>query len=70
MNNSNNVYFNILKNKDTQKELKLILKPLFEVIIENISIYLYIFIFFILINFLLHLGILIILMRYVKINNK
>lgn len=70
MNNFNKQCINILKNKDVQKEMKEIFKPIIAVIIENISIYLFIFIFFILVSFLMHLGILIILVRYLKSNNK
>ena len=69
MDNFSKQCINILKNKEIQKEIKIILKPIMAVILENISIYLFIFIFFILISFLMHLGILIILIRYLKINN-
>ena len=58
----------LLKNKEIQKEMKQIFRPIIELIIENISIYLFVFIFFILVGFLLHLGILIILIRYIKSN--
>ena len=67
MNNFNKHCIDILKSKEIQKEIKLISKPIIDVILENISIYLFIFIFFILISFLMNLGILIILMRYLKI---
>ena len=50
--------------------MKEIFKPIIDVILENISIYLFIFIFFILMSFLMHLGILIILVRYLKLNSK
>ena len=68
MNNFNKNCIDLLKNKEIQKEMKQIFRPIIELIIENISIYLFIFIFFILIGFLLHLGILIILIRYIKSN--
>ena len=70
MNNFNKQCIDILKSKGIQKEMKEIFKPIIDVIIENISIYLFIFIFFILISFLMHLGILIILVRYLKLNSK
>ena len=68
MDNFNKQCINILKSKEVQKEMKIIFKPIIAVIIENISVYLFIFIFFILISFLMHLGILIILVRYLKLN--
>lgn len=70
MDNFNNICLENFKNKEFQKQLKLLLTPLIELINSNISIYLYIFVFFILINFLLNLGILIILMRYIKLYKK
>ena len=70
MDNFNKQCINILKSKEVQKEMKIIFKPIIAVILENISIYLFIFIFFILISFLMHLGILIILVRYLKIIDK
>jgi len=70
MNNFNKQCIDILKSKEIQKEMKEIFKPIIDVIIENISIYLFSFIFFILISFLMHLGILIILVRYLKLNSK
>ena len=69
MDNFSKQCINILKSKEVQQEMKIIFKPIIAVILENISIYLFIFIFFILISFLMHLGILIILIRYLKINN-
>jgi hypothetical protein len=70
MNNFNKQCIDILKSKEIQKEMKEIFKPIIDVILENISIYLFIFIFFILMSFLMHLGILIILVRYLKLNSK
>jgi len=70
MNNFNKQCIDILKSKEIQKEMKEIFKPIIDVILENISIYLFSFIFFILISFLMHLGILIILVRYLKLNSK
>lgn len=56
----------LLKTEDVKNELKSIFSPVVEFILEEISLYLYLFIFFILVSFILHLGILIILLR----NNK
>jgi hypothetical protein len=56
----------ILKREDIKNEIKSILSPVIEFILEEISLYLYLFIFFILVSFILHLGILMILLR----NNK
>lgn len=67
MNNFNKYCIDILKSQEVQKEIKLIFKPIISIILENISIYLFIFIFFVLISFLMHLGILIILVRHFKL---
>lgn len=56
-----------LNSKEFKQELNNFLKPILEYIFKEISIYLFFFIFFILISFFLHLGILILLIRY---NNK
>jgi len=56
----------ILKREDIKDEIKTIFYPVVEFILQEISLYLYLFIFFILLSFILHLGILIILLR----NNK
>jgi hypothetical protein len=56
----------VLKQDDIKNEIKSIFSPIVNFILEEISIYLYLFIFFILVSFILHLGILIILLR----NNK
>ena len=53
-----------MKSEQTKKELKNLLKPFFEYLFKELSIYLYFFIFFIFISFLLHLGVLILLIRY------
>jgi hypothetical protein len=55
-----------LKREDIKDEIKTIFTPVVEFILQEISLYLYLFIFFILVSFILHLGILIILLR----NNK
>ena len=58
---------NTLHSKEFKKEINNFLKPILEYIFKEISIYLFFFIFFILVSFLLHLGVLVLLIRY---NNK
>ena len=55
---------NLLKSEEFKKELKEMLKPLFDYFLKEISVYLLFFVFFILTSFLLHLGVLILLIRY------
>ena len=55
-----------IKSKEFKEELKCFLKPILESIFKEISIYIFFFIFFILSSFLLHLGVLILLIRYNK----
>jgi hypothetical protein len=57
-----------LRSEEINNELKNIIKPCLEYIFKEISIYLYFFIFFIFTSFILHLGVLILLIRYIKIN--
>ncbi len=54
---------NVLKRDDVKAELKLLLTPLVEIIISNIYPYIYISLVFVIISFLLHLGIFILLIR-------
>ena len=54
---------NILKRDDVKAELKLLLTPVIEVIIGNIYPYIYLSMIFVIISFLLHLGIFILLIR-------
>ena len=64
---------NFIKSEKFKIELKEITKPLFEYFLNEIGLYLYFFIFFILTSFILHLGIFIILIKYIlkdNINNK
>ena len=56
----------ILSSEDFKDNIKLIIKPMFQELLNEISIYLFFFVFFILSSFLLHLGILILLIRYNK----
>ena len=55
-----------LKSQEFKKELKEILKPIFDYFFKEISKYLFFFSFFVLSSFLLHLGVLILLIRYNK----
>ena len=61
---------NFLKTEQAKKEIKNIIKPIFEYLFKELSIYFYFFIFFIFVGFILHLGILILLIRYNKNMNK
>ena len=54
----------ILDSKEFKNEFKNFLKKILDYIFEEISIYLFFFVFFILSSFLLHLGVLILLIRY------
>ena len=56
----------LLKSEEIKQEIKEIIKPLRSYILKEISIYLIFFIFFILLSFFLHLGILVLLIRYNK----
>tara|TARA_B110001450_G_scaffold110795_3_gene104585 strand:+ start:9640 stop:9843 length:204 start_codon:yes stop_codon:yes gene_type:complete len=61
---------NFLKSEQMKKELKDIIKPILEYLFKELSIYLFFFIFFIFTSFLLHLGILVLLIRYNNNINK
>lgn len=56
----------LLSSEDFKNNIKLVIKPMFQELLNEISIYLFFFVFFILSSFLLHLGILILLIRYNK----
>uniref|UniRef100_A0A6C0H453 Uncharacterized protein n=1 Tax=viral metagenome TaxID=1070528 RepID=A0A6C0H453_9ZZZZ len=58
---------NFLKAEETKKELHNILTPILEYFLKEIHIYLCFFLFFIFSSFILHLGVLILLIQY---NNK
>jgi len=53
----------ILKREDVKSEIKLLMSPLIEVIMSNIYPYIYLSLVFVIISFLLHLGIFILLLR-------
>lgn len=57
---------NILKREDVKAELKQLLTPLIEVIISNIYPYIYLSLVFVIISFLLHLGIFVLLLQNKK----
>lgn len=64
-----NQCINFLKTEETKKELKEIFSPVLEYFLKEINIYLYFFIFFIFTSFILHLGVLLLLIRYnIKLN--
>tara|TARA_B110000444_G_scaffold204458_2_gene197315 strand:+ start:5638 stop:5874 length:237 start_codon:yes stop_codon:yes gene_type:complete len=56
-----------LNSQEFREESRCFIKPITDSIFKEISIYLFFFVFFILTSFLLHLGVLILLIRY---NNK
>ena len=56
---------NILKREDVKAELKMLSSPLIDVIIGNIYPYIYLSLVFVIISFLLHLGIFILLVNLV-----
>ena len=53
----------ILKREDVKTEFKNILSPIIELIIQQIYPYLYLCLIFVIISFLLHLGIFILLLK-------
>ena len=55
---------NMIKSKEFKKEVCELIKPLFDYFFKELGIYLYFFIFFILSSFFLHLGVLVLLIRY------
>ena len=59
-----NQCINFLKTEEAKKELKDIFSPVLEYFLKEINIYLYFFIFFIFTSFILHLGVLLLLIRY------
>ena len=60
---------NFLKAEETKKEIKEIITPILEYFLKEINVYLCFFLFFIFTSFILHLGVLILLIRYnIKLN--
>ena len=54
---------NILKREDVKHELNKLIVPILEVILERLNPYIYISLIFVIISFLLHLGIFFLLFR-------
>lgn len=54
---------NILKRSDFKKEIKDSLKPVVDIILVDIYPYIYLSLIFVIISFILHLGIFILLLR-------
>lgn len=59
-----NYCINFLKAEETKKELRELVTPILDYFIKEINIYLYFFLFFIFSSFILHLGVLVLLIRY------
>jgi len=55
---------NFLKAEETKKELRDLVTPILEYFFKELNIYLYFFLFFIFSSFILHLGVLVLLIRY------
>ena len=60
----------VLKRDDVKNELKKLLSPLIDLVLLQIYPYLYLSLLFVLISFLLHLGIFILLLRNKTFNTK
>ena len=63
------IFNNLYKNDEFKNSMFELLKPCINLIIDKISVYLIIFILLVLISFILHLGILIILIKYLNKNS-
>ena len=66
MNNFCNILDILNENEKMKNNIYELLKPYITLVIDKLSIYLIIFILLVLISFLLHLGILIILIKYLN----
>lgn len=64
-----NICDNYIKSEVFKSHLNNITEPFIKTLLNEFGIYLYIFIFYILISFFLHLGILIILIRFINNTN-
>ena len=58
-----NQCLNILKREDVKRELKILISPLINMILVEIYPYIYLSLIFVIISFLLHLGIFVLLLR-------
>ena len=54
---------NFLKSEEIKKEMSSIINPIMDYFLKQIHIYLYFFLFFIFISFVLHLGVLFLLLK-------
>ena len=63
------IFNNLYKNDEFKNSMFELLKPCINLIIDKITVYLIIFILLVLISFILHLGILIILIKYLNKNS-
>ena len=60
----------ILKREDVKAEFKTFLAPVIDIILAQINPYLYLCMMFVIISFLLHLGIFVLLLRNKPFNSK
>jgi len=60
----------ILKREDVKTEFKTFLAPVIDIILAQINPYLYLCMMFVIISFLLHLGIFVLLLRNKPFNSK
>lgn len=55
---------NFLKSEEIKKEMSAIINPIMDYFLKQIHIYLFFFLFFIFISFILHLGVLFLLIKF------
>jgi hypothetical protein len=60
----------VLKREDVKTEFKAFISPVIDVILAQINPYLYLCMMFVIISFLLHLGIFVLLLRNKSFNSK
>jgi hypothetical protein len=60
----------VLKREDVKKEFKTFITPIIDILLVQINPYLYLCMMFVIISFLLHLGIFILLLRNKSLNFK
>jgi hypothetical protein len=61
---------NVLKREDVKTEFKIFIAPVVDIILAQINPYLYLCMMFVIISFLLHLGIFVLLLRNKSFNWK
>ena len=59
-------YKDLINNENFKNDLREIIHPIKLIIFENFYFFLYIFLFLLFINFLLHLGIILLLFKYLN----